>query len=178
MVLGDSISAGYGMNIDQGWVALMDKRLIEQEINWTMKNASISGETTGGALARLPSLIQEINPHIVIIELGGNDGLRGYPIQKMRSNIEDMVDMVLKTAGTPILMEMRIPPNYGRRYTTAFEQAYVDIAKAKEIAVIPFSFEEFVLEEGLMQEDGIHPSAKAQPKLLEVIWKFLQPHLI
>ena len=89
-----------------------------------------------------------------------------------------MVDMVLKTAGTPILMEMRIPPNYGRRYTTAFEQAYVDIGKAKEIAVIPFSFEEFVLEEGLMQEDGIHPSAKAQPKLLEVIWKFLQPHLI
>lgn len=177
MVLGDSISAGYGMNLDEGWVALLDTQLINQSSNWKMQNASISGETTGGALARLPDLITSIRPNIVIIELGGNDGLRGYPITKMRANLEKIVDLVMQASGTPILMAMRIPPNYGSRYTKAFEQSYHDIARAKKISVIPFAFQDFVEKDGLMQADGIHPSAKAQPRLAEVVWQHLSGRL-
>ena len=177
MVLGDSISAGYGMNIEQGWVTLLDRRLESESSNWTMRNASISGETTGGALARLPDLIKSIRPNIVIIELGGNDGLRGYPINKMRANIERMVDLIAGASGTPIIMAMRIPPNYGRRYTRAFEQSYHEIAETKDISIIPFAFQDFVETEGLMQEDGIHPSADAQPRLADEVWQHISGFL-
>ena len=124
MVLGDSISAGYGMPIEQGWVSLMNQKLIDSSLSWKMTNASISGETTGGALARLPELIGTIKPSIVIIELGGNDGLRGYPVSRMSNNIEQMIDIIRRSSSTPILMGMRIPPNYGARYTSSFEKAY------------------------------------------------------
>ena len=177
MVLGDSISAGYGMNIEQGWVTLLDNRLESESSNWKMRNASISGETTGGALARLPDLIKSIRPNIVIIELGGNDGLRGYPINKMRANIERMVDLIAGASGTPIIMAMRIPPNYGRRYTRAFEQSYHEIAETKDISIIPFAFQDFVETEGLMQEDGIHPSADAQPRLADAVWQHVSGFL-
>ena len=177
MVLGDSISAGYGMNIEQGWVTLLDNRLESESSNWKMRNASISGETTGGALARLPDLIKSIRPNIVIIELGGNDGLRGYPINKMRANIERMVDLIAGASGTPIIMAMRIPPNYGRRYTRAFEQSYHEIAETKDVSIIPFAFQDFVETEGLMQEDGIHPSADAQPRLADEVWQHISGFL-
>jgi len=177
MVLGDSISAGYGMNLEEGWVTLLDRQLIQNSSNWEMQNASISGETTSGALARLPDLITSIQPEIVIIELGGNDGLRGYPITKMRANLESMVSLVMAASGTPILMAMRIPPNYGARYTKAFEQSYYDIAKDKNISIIPFAFQDFLEQEGLMQQDGIHPSAEAQPRLAEVVGQHLSRHL-
>ena len=177
MVLGDSISAGYGMSIEQGWVSLMDQKLIDSSLPWKMTNASISGETTGGALARLPELIETIKPSIVIIELGGNDGLRGYPVPRMSNNIEQMIDIIKSTSSTPILMGMRIPPNYGARYTSSFEKAYHEIAKEKEVQLIPFLFDEFVTQEGLMQADGIHPSASAQPKLMDVVWQYLSQYL-
>ena len=177
MVLGDSISAGYGMSIEQGWVSLLDQKLIDSSLSWKMTNASISGETTGGALARLPDLIETIKPSIVIIELGGNDGLRGYPIPRMSNNIEQMIDIIKSASSTPILMGMRIPPNYGARYTSLFEQAYHEIAKEKEVELIPFLFDEFVTQEGLMQADGIHPSASAQPILMDVVWPYLSQHL-
>ena len=165
------------MPIEQGWVSLMNQKLIDSSLSWKMTNASISGETTGGALARLPELIEAIKPSIVIIELGGNDGLRGYPVSRMSNNIEQMIDIIRRSSSTPILMGMRIPPNYGARYTSSFERAYHEIANKKEVALIPFLFEEFVTQEGLMQADGIHPSAAAQSKLMNVVWQYLSRYL-
>ena len=165
------------MPIEQGWVSLMNQKLIDSSLPWKMTNASISGETTGGALARLPELIEAIKPSIVIIELGGNDGLRGYPVSRMSNNIEQMIDIIKSSSSTPILMGMRIPPNYGARYTSSFEKAYHEIAYKKEVELIPFLFEEFVTQEGLMQADGIHPSASAQPKLMDIIWRYLNRYL-
>ena len=177
MVLGDSISAGYGMPLEKGWISLMNQKLRENSLPWEMTNASISGETTRGALARLPELITTIKPSIVIIELGGNDGLRGYPVPRMANNIEQMIDIVRGSSSTPILMGMRIPPNYGARYTSSFEKAYHEIARKKEVELIPFLFEEFVTQEGFMQADGIHPSASAQPELMRVVWQYLSRYL-
>ena len=156
MVLGASISAGYGMSIEQSWVFLKDKKQIDRSHPRKMTNASISGETTRGALARLPELIETIKPSIVIIELGGNDGLRGYPVTRMSNNIEQMIDIIKSASTTPILMGMRIPPNYGARYTSLFEQAYHEIAKEKEVELIPFLFDEFVTQEGLMPVSYTH----------------------
>ena len=169
MVLGDSISAGYGMNIEEGWVNLLKIQIRQESPQWKIRNASISGETTGGALARLPDLMNTIKPRIVIVELGGNDGLRGYPIEKMRSNLEKIAGLIQDGGATPVIMSMRIPPNYGGRYTQAFADTYSQVAKLKKAPLIPFAFEQLLLEEDLMQEDGIHPSNKAQPILMEVL---------
>ena len=177
MVLGDSISAGYGMPLEKGWISLMNQKLREDSLAWIMINASISGETTGGALSRLPELIKTIKPSIVIIELGGNDGLRGYPVSRMTNNIEQIIDIIRGSSSTPILMSMRIPPNYGARYTSSFEKAYHEISTKKEVELIPFLFEEFVTREGFMQADGIHPSASAQPELMRVVWRYLRQYL-
>jgi len=177
LVLGDSISAGYGIQREQGWVHLLSKALTEFETSWFAVNASVSGETTGGALARLPGILEEHSPKIVIVELGGNDGLRGYPISKIRQNLTAIVTMVRDKGATPIVVAMRIPPNYGPRYANAFDGVFAEVAAAEAATFIPFLLETVALEDKLMQDDGIHPTAAAQPMLLDVVWQYLQPML-
>jgi len=178
LVVGDSISAGYGIQREEGWVSLLSQALLEREEPWRVINASISGETTGGGLARLPALLREHTPALVIIELGGNDGLRGYPIGKMRENLSAMVQQVQQQQAVALLVAMRIPPNYGPRYTDAFERVYADVAAHLDAALVPFLLDRVALEDGLMQADGIHPTAAAQPLLLEAVWTYLEPLLV
>ncbi len=178
VVLGDSISAGYGIQRDEGWVHLLDETLAQREEPWYAVNASISGETTGGGLARLKGLLEEHSPSIVIIELGGNDGLRGYPISRIRSNLQTMVDEVRAAGAIPIMMAMRIPPNYGPRYASAFDNVFGEVAAATETLLVPFFLEDVALEEGMMQDDGIHPTAAAQPQMKAAVWQHLEPILV
>lgn len=173
LVLGDSISAGYGMNVDDGWVNLMNQTFRQRELAYRMVNASISGETTVGGLKRLPDLLQEHAPSIVVIELGGNDGLRGYPTTKIMDNLLTMTDLVKAAGAQPIIITMRIPPNYGPRYTRAFEQVFADAAEQSKATLVPFLFEELVVDAQMMQDDGIHPTAKAQPLLVEGFLPYL-----
>jgi acyl-CoA thioesterase-1 len=173
LVLGDSISAGYGMNLDDGWVNLMNQTLRQRELAYRMVNASISGETTVGGLKRLPDLLQEHAPSIVVIELGGNDGLRGYPTTKILDNLLTMTDLVKAAGAQPVIITMRIPPNYGSRYTRAFEQVFADAAEQSKATLVPFLFEELAVDAQMMQDDGIHPTAKAQPLLVEGFLPFL-----
>ncbi|NIP15144.1 MAG: arylesterase [Pseudomonadales bacterium] len=174
LVMGDSISAAYGIQRDAGWVALLDARLSETASPWQVVNASISGETTGGGLARLPKALEAHDPEIVIIELGGNDGLRGYPVSRIRENLDKLVALAVAGGRRVLLLGMRIPPNYGPRYTSAFEAMYRDVAKAHDVRFVPFILEAVALNPGLMQDDGIHPTAEAQPKLLDSVWPELQ----
>ena len=173
LVLGDSISAGYGMNVDDGWVNLMNQTLRQRELAYRMVNASISGETTMGGLKRLPDLLQEHAPSIVVIELGGNDGLRGYPTTKILDNLLTMTDLVKAAGAQPVIITMRIPPNYGPRYTRAFEQVFADAAEQSKATLVPFLFEELAVDAQMMQDDGIHPTAKAQPLLVEGFLPYL-----
>ena len=173
LVLGDSISAGYGMNVDDGWVNLMNQTLRQRELAYRMVNASISGETTVGGLKRLPDLLQEHAPSIVVIELGGNDGLRGYPTTKIMDNLLTMTDLVKAAGAQPVIITMRIPPNYGPRYTRAFEQVFADAAEQSKATLVPFLFEELAVDAQMMQDDGIHPTAKAQPLLVEGFLPYL-----
>ena len=173
LVLGDSISAGYGMNVDDGWVNLMNQTLRQRELAYRMVNASISGETTVGGLKRLPDLLSEHAPSIVVIELGGNDGLRGYPTTKIMDNLLTMTDLVKAAGAQPVIITMRIPPNYGPRYTRAFEQVFADAAEQSKATLVPFLFEELAVDAQMMQDDGIHPTAKAQPLLVEGFLPYL-----
>jgi len=173
LVLGDSISAGYGMNVDDGWVNLMNQTLRQRELAYRMVNASISGETTVGGLKRLPDLLREHAPSIVVIELGGNDGLRGYPTTKILDNLLTMTDLVKAAGAQPVIITMRIPPNYGPRYTRAFEQVFADAAEQSKATLVPFLFEELAVDAQMMQDDGIHPTAKAQPLLVEGFLPYL-----
>ena len=175
LVLGDSISAGYGMNIDDGWVSLMNQTLVQRESNWRLINASVSGETTTGGLNRLPELLLEHNPQIVVLELGGNDGLRGYPTAKILNNLLAMTELVLNAGAKPVIITMRIPPNYGPRYTRGFEAVFAEAAKQSGAALVPFLFEALAVSDDLMQDDGIHPTAKAQPLLVEGFLPYLEP---
>jgi acyl-CoA thioesterase-1 len=177
VVLGDSISAGYGMQIEEGWVNLMAITLTQQEKDWQVINASVSGETTSGGLARLPGVLAATKPQIVVIELGGNDGLRGYPISKMKANLSTMIDLVRAANAQPIVVAMRIPANYGPRYTGAFAKAFTDVSSAKGAIVVPFSLQEVAVTPGLIQKDGIHPTAKAQPILLDTFLPYIEPLL-
>jgi acyl-CoA thioesterase-1 len=157
LVLGDSISAGYGMNIDDGWVNLMNQTLIQRESPWRLINASISGETTIGGLKRLPELLDIYKPQIVVLELGGNDGLRGYPATKIRANLLAMTELAKNAGAKPVIISMRIPPNYGPRYTRAFESVFVDAAAQGGAALVPFLFEAVAASRDLMQADWNPP---------------------
>jgi acyl-CoA thioesterase-1 len=169
LVLGDSISAAYGMSLEQGWVALMSAQLASAEPPIEVINASISGETTGGGLRRLPVLLAQHQPSLVIIELGGNDGLRGFPLNRLRANLDKLVDLSQKGGAEVILVPMEIPPNYGTRYTAGFRESFVDIADATDSTLAPFLLEGVATDRNLMQADGIHPSADAQARLLQNI---------
>jgi acyl-CoA thioesterase-1 len=172
LVLGDSLSAGYGINQESGWVALLDKDFGE---NHSIINGSISGDTTGGGLNRLPRLLEEFSPDFVLLELGGNDGLRGQPLNLMKNNLQAMIDLVRKAGAEPVLFGMRLPPNYGRRYSNAFAAVYPALSEAENVLLIPFQLEELSVTEGMIQEDGLHPTALAQPIIKEVIKGYLAP---
>ena len=174
LVLGDSISAAYGIQREQGWVALLDKRLDAAKANWRVINASVSGETTSGGLARLPAALATHDPEVVVIELGGNDGLRGYPIPRVRENLQALVDIAKGQGRRVLLIGMQIPPNYGPRYTSAFSRMYHEVAEAGNVELVPFLLHGVALQPQLMQDDGIHPSAAAQPTLLENVWPTLR----
>ncbi|WP_237066057.1 arylesterase [Microbulbifer guangxiensis] len=174
LVLGDSISAAYGLDQAEGWVELLQSRLQENGEPVKVVNASVSGETTSGGLARLPRLLQEHEPRWMILELGGNDGLRGYPPQALQRNLQQMIRLARNEDVEVLLLGMRMPPNYGRAYTEAFAGVYPKVAKAEEVPLVPFFLEPIALVEGAMQTDGIHPTAEAQPALLEHVWPCVQ----
>ena len=178
LVFGDSISAGYGLaRVEQGWVELLETRLSEQGYGYQVVNASVSGETTAGGLARLPRALELHHPKIAIIELGGNDGLRALPIQQMRANLAQMIDLAAAAGAKVLLLGMRMPPNYGLQYTEQFSSSFSDIAREKRVPLVPFLLNDIALSPQLMQDDDIHPNALGQPKLLENVWPTLQPLL-
>lgn len=174
LVLGDSISAAYGMDTDQGWVRLLERRLQRLDPEFAVVNMSLSGETTGGGLARLPDALRRHEPDVVIIELGGNDGLRGYPIDRIHANLSRMVTLSEDAGALVLLAGMHIPPNYGQRYVDAFHQIFHDLANKHEVSLVPFLLEGVATHPDLMQRDGIHPTADAQPLLLDNLWPVLE----
>jgi acyl-CoA thioesterase-1 len=175
--MGDSLSAGYGVNVDATWVALLQRRLADQGYGYRLVNASISGETTGGARPRLPRALQLHKPAIAIIELGGNDGLRGLPLRQVKDNLESMVTQSQAAGAQPVLIGMRIPPNYGPAYAEQFHEMYSELGKKLQVPVLDFFLEQVALNDKLMQSDGIHPNAQGQPLLLETLWPVLKPLL-
>ncbi|WP_273808046.1 MULTISPECIES: arylesterase [unclassified Pseudomonas] len=177
LVVGDSISAGYGLAEGQGWVRLLERRLQEQKLDYQVVNASISGDTTAGGLARLPRLLADHQPTVVAIELGGNDGLRGQPLAQFERNLTALVEQAKAKGARVLLLGMRLPPNYGPRYTDGFAQVYTDVAKAQQVALVPFLLEGVGGDPAFMQADGIHPRANAQQRLLDNAWPQLQPLL-
>jgi len=169
MIMGDSISAAYGMSLEQGWVALMMGQLAQIYPDAHVINASISGETAAGGLRRLPALLDEHQPTLVIIELGGNDGLRGYPVKSFRSDLRDMTKMSQAVGAQVLILAMEIPPNYGARYTSSFRQSYPKVAEETGAVLGPFLLADVATKTDLMQADGIHPTAEAQPILLATV---------
>ena len=176
-MLGDSLSAAYGLRADQGWVALLQKRLQSQGYGYRVVNASVSGETTDGGLQRLPRALELHQPAIVILELGSNDGLRGLPLAGTRRNLQRIVDLAQAESAEVVLVGMRMPPNYGPRYTADFARMYDEIAKREKLLLVPFFLEDVALRTELMQADGLHPTAAAQPILLDKVWPALSPLL-
>jgi acyl-CoA thioesterase-1 len=177
LVMGDSLSAGYGVNVDATWVALLQRRLTEQGYGYRIVNASISGETSGGARPRLARALQLHRPAIVIVELGGNDGLRGLPLRQVRENLEAMLLQSQAAGAKPLLIGMRIPPNYGPVYAEQFHAMYSEIAHKFAAPLLDFFLDGVALDDKLMQADGIHPTAAAQPILIGNLWPVLQPLL-
>jgi len=174
LVLGDSLSAAYGLEAKQGWVALLEQRLASQGYGYEVVNASVSGETTDGGLARLPRALQLHHPQVVVLELGGNDGLRGLPIAGTRANLEQMITLAQGSGAQVLLVGIKIPPNYGPKYAGEFADLYPQLAQAHHIALVPFLLESVALVPGLMQDDGLHPKAVAEPRVLDNVWKPLQ----
>ncbi|AQZ33642.1 arylesterase [Ectopseudomonas toyotomiensis] len=177
LVVGDSISAAFGLDSRQGWVALLEKRLEEEGFEHSVVNASISGDTSAGGAARLSALLAEHKPELVIIELGGNDGLRGQPPAQLQQNLASMIDRSQSAGADVLLLGMRLPPNYGARYTTSFAQVFADLAEQKKVPLVPFFLEGVGGVPGMMQADGIHPTESAQAVLLENVWPTLKPLL-
>jgi len=177
LVFGDSVSAGYGIRVDEGWVALLQSRLRTQGYGYRVVNASVSGETTAGGLARLPRALGLHRPKIVVIELGGNDGLRGLPLAEVRRNLDGMIRTARAGGARVLLIGMRLPPNYGGPYVDGFHAVYGDLAKRYALPLVPFLLEGVALDATLMQPDGIHPTAAAQPRLLDNVWSVLKPML-
>ncbi|MCH7386666.1 arylesterase [Acinetobacter modestus] len=175
LILGDSLSAGYGIDAKQGWVNLLQQRLDQQyPKQHKVVNASVSGETTSGALARLPKLLQTYQPEIVVIELGGNDGLRGQPPQMIQKNLAKLVQLSQKQQASVLLFGMKIPPNYGTAYSSAFEKNYKVISQQYKVKLLPFFLEGVAGHKNLIQNDQIHPNAKAQPILLNLAYPYIK----
>jgi acyl-CoA thioesterase-1 len=178
LVYGDSISAAYGLgNVGEGWVELLKTRLKDQGYVYQVVNASVSGETTAGGLARLPRALQVQHPKILVIELGGNDGLRALPLPQMRANLAQMIDSATAAGAKVLLLGMRMPPNYGPDFTEQFHRIFADLAREKKTALVDFLLDGTALDPNLIQSDGIHPNAAAQPILLNNVWPALKPLL-
>lgn len=177
VVLGDSISAGYGIEVQQGWVALLQDKLAEENNPYVIINASISGDTTAGGLARIDKILATHKPDVVLVELGANDGLRGLSPMQMKNNLAEITRRARKAGAEVLLLSMRIPPNYGKRYIEMFYDAYPQLSKELGVPYMPFILEDVALVKELMQPDGLHPNAKAQPIIAEKVWTHLQPLL-
>ncbi|MDO8907165.1 MAG: arylesterase [Pseudohongiella sp.] len=173
LVWGDSLSAAYRMQEEQGWVALLQEKLRTEGKHWRVVNGSVSGETTDGGLARLPAMLSSTKPDIVILELGGNDGLRGLPVRNIRANLTTMIELSQAAGAQVLLAGIQIPPNYGQRYTGPFYAQYSELAEHHGLALIPFLLEGIADNASLMQNDGIHPTAEAQPMIVDVVWPVL-----
>jgi acyl-CoA thioesterase I len=177
LVFGDSLSAAYGIAAKRGWVALLAERLQRERLDYIVLNASISGETTAGGVSRLPRALARHKPAVLILELGANDGLRGLAVDQMEQNLAAMIAMAKKAGATVLLVGMRVPPNYGPEYTDAFAAAFSRIAGAQKVALAPFLLDGVAEDMSLFQSDRIHPTEKAQPRLLENVWRPLRPLL-
>jgi acyl-CoA thioesterase-1 len=177
LIVGDSISAAFGLDTRLGWVTLLEQRMKQEGFTDKVVNASISGDTSAGGQARLPALLAEHKPELVILELGGNDGLRGQQPTQLQQNLASMIDRSRDAGAKVLLLGMQIPPNYGPRYTNAFKAVYSSLAEEKKVPLVPFFLEGVGGIPELMQADGLHPAAVAQPKLLENVWPTLKPLL-
>lgn len=174
LVYGDSLSAAYGIPQQQGWAALLQNKLKDQRYNYQVINASISGETTSGGLSRLSAKLAETKPTIVILGLGGNDGLRGLPIKEMNNNLDAMIQSSKKSGAKVLLLGMKIPPNYGPSYTNAFSQTFPQLSKTYQTALVPFMLENVAGKQNLIQDDGLHPNVLGQPIILDNLWETLK----
>lgn len=177
LVFGDSLSAGFGLQVEQSWPSLLARRLQDEKLPYAVANASISGETTAGGKSRLPEALRRFRPAIVVFELGANDGLRGLPVEQMRANLLAMVRAAQEQDARVLLVGIRLPPNYGPDYTARFDAAYRDIARQRKTAYLPFLLEPIAQDVAAFQPDGLHPVAAAQPKILDHVWKTLRPLL-
>ena len=178
LILGDSISAGYGINQKDNWVSVLQSKFDNDGTSIKLINSSVSGDTTSGGLQRLRRDLQKFDPDYVLIELGGNDALRGYPIKRIKDNLQTMIALIKNNNSKVLLMQIRIPPNYGQKYTLAFERIYLELASTEEIYFLPFMLENVGLNPDLMQPDGIHPNAKAQPLIAKDMKKNLDSLLL
>ena len=177
LVFGDSLSAGYGIHLEQGWVSLLASKISQLGYGFRVINASVSGETTAGGLARLPHALEVHKPRILVLELGGNDGLRSLPLASTHDNLDRMITLAQARGITVLLIGMRMPPNYGERYTTGFYNMYTDLAQAHKLALVPFLLDRVALNPVLMQADGLHANEAGQPLLLDNVWPKLEPLL-
>jgi acyl-CoA thioesterase I len=177
LVLGDSLSAGYGLDARAGWVSLLQQRLQQQGYRYRVINASVSGDTTSGGLQRLPKALERYHPALLIIELGGNDGLRGTPLQVMRGNLRRLIELGRGAGARVLLLGVRLPPNYGPAYVSAFENVYARVARETHTPLVAHLLQGVATDRALMQADGIHPKAEAQRRLLDNVWPVLRPLL-
>ncbi|HUR19160.1 MAG TPA: arylesterase [Vicinamibacterales bacterium] len=178
VVLGDSLSAGYGIEVQEGWVNLLAQRLTSEGYGYKVVNASVSGETTQGGASRLPRVLEIHKPGIVIIELGGNDGLRGLPLGTSRENLQRAIKLAQRASARVLLVGMMIPPNYGPRYSQEFRDMFASLSAANSVPLVPFLLDKVALDSKLMQDDGIHANARGQPRMLENVWPRLKPLLV
>ncbi len=177
VVYGDSLSSAYGLPRERGWVSLLEKRLHEKNLNYTVANLSISGETTLGGKNRIEAALKTHQPDIVILALGANDGLRGQSLDAMRANLETMINACRRTKAQVLLVGMRLPPNYGPVYAEKFHQVFASVARERRVPLVPFLLDGFAEKRAYFQADGIHPTAEAQPLMLDAVWKGLRPLL-
>ena len=177
LIYGDSLSAAYGMAEDDGWVALLELKIQQEDRPYRVVNGSVSGETSTGGLERLPSMLRSHNPDIVVLELGGNDGLRGLPLHLLKNNLKKMIALIRESGAKTLLSGIQIPPNYGPRYATPFYELFYQIAEEDGVAFIPFLIDGIPQHPELMQDDGIHPQPEAHPIILENVWNYLLPML-
>lgn len=177
LVFGDSLSAAYGIRQQAGWVTLLQQRLQEQRFDYTVVNASISGETTSGGATRIGAALASHKPAIVIVELGANDGLRGLPTKQMADNLTIIIRAAQKSGARVLLIGMRMPPNYGEKYTEEFVKVFADLAARYKCVYVPFLLQEIAANRAYTQDDNLHPTALAQPLILETVWKSLAPML-
>ena len=177
LIVGDSLSAGYGLPNGSGWVSLLNDRLVAEYPDVSLVNASISGETTAGGKRRIQSLLERHKPGVVVVELGANDGLRGIRIPLIRDNLAAIVDTCLKSGAKTLVLGMRVPPNYGREYAEKFHAMFKEVSNRKDVSLVPFMLDGFADDRALFQEDGIHPASDAQPLIMDNVYEQLRPLL-